>query len=217
MTYFQEVASVTKGDEDFSKALKDPLYSRVREALYSDHTCNGVSELENLTENNDKQAKDASQDENVEENVNMDHIVINSPAEEDSAGGNENITCEIEEIDEEDGEKGENLPRDDRKQCDSPSNPVLQKRFDNKNNKVVISRDVQQALATLEQAISFIRENQWNLDSRWSSCGANTEKPLGTDKHDAEELKISTELPRKESTERTSYEHSNSYNNRGSR
>ncbi|KAH0721139.1 hypothetical protein KY290_006057 [Solanum tuberosum] len=34
--YKKEVASVAKGDEDFSKALKDPLYARIREALYSD-------------------------------------------------------------------------------------------------------------------------------------------------------------------------------------
>nr|GMD88016.1 uncharacterized protein LOC109150185 [Ipomoea batatas] len=216
--YKKEVASVTKGDEDFSKALKDPLYSRVREALYSDHPCNGASVLENSMGNIDKQAKDASQDENV----NMDHIVINSQAEEeeeeDSAGGNETIPCEIEEIDEGDVEKSENSPEDDREQCDSPSNPVLHECFSSKNNKVVISREVQQALATLEKAISFIRENQWNVDAR-PSCGANAEKPLGAvDKHDVEEVKISAELPRKESTERTSsYEHSNSYSNRGSR
>ncbi|XP_019153637.1 PREDICTED: uncharacterized protein LOC109150185 [Ipomoea nil] len=207
--YKKEVASVTRGDEDFSKALKDPLYSRVREALYSDHTCNGAPVLENLTGNSDKQAKDESRDENV----NMDHIVINSPA-----GGNENVSCEIEEIDEEDGEKSENLPKDDREQCDSPSNPVLHKCFNSKSNEVVISRDVQQALATLEKAIAFIRENQLDLDAR-PSCGANAKKPLGTvDKHDVEEVKFSAELPGKESTETTSsYEHSNSYSSRGSR
>ncbi|XP_009626382.1 uncharacterized protein [Nicotiana tomentosiformis] len=46
--YKKEVASVAKGDEDFSNALKDPLYARIRKALYSDNISNGNAALELL-------------------------------------------------------------------------------------------------------------------------------------------------------------------------
>ncbi|XP_060196598.1 uncharacterized protein LOC132625944 isoform X2 [Lycium barbarum] len=46
--YKKEVASVPKGDEDFSKALKDPLYARIRKALCSDNIPNGNTALELL-------------------------------------------------------------------------------------------------------------------------------------------------------------------------
>ncbi|CAN4089655.1 unnamed protein product [Withania somnifera] len=44
--YKKEVASVTKGDEDFSVTLKDALYARIRKALYSDNIPNGNAALE---------------------------------------------------------------------------------------------------------------------------------------------------------------------------
>ncbi|KAK4380665.1 hypothetical protein RND71_002527 [Anisodus tanguticus] len=46
--YKKEVSSVTKGDEDFGDALKDPLYARIRKALYSDNMANGNAALELL-------------------------------------------------------------------------------------------------------------------------------------------------------------------------
>ncbi|KAF3663106.1 putative DEAD-box ATP-dependent RNA helicase 37-like isoform 1 [Capsicum annuum] len=44
--YKKEVASVTKGDQDFSNVLKDTLYARIRKALYSDNIPNGDATLE---------------------------------------------------------------------------------------------------------------------------------------------------------------------------
>lgn len=57
----QEVASVSKGDEDFSKALKDVQYKRIREALYKDSKSNGDVEVEGLKKNNDMQTNDTDE------------------------------------------------------------------------------------------------------------------------------------------------------------
>ncbi|KAF9664847.1 hypothetical protein SADUNF_Sadunf16G0060600 [Salix dunnii] len=42
--YQKAVASVSNNDEDYSKALKDPMYARIREALYSTENANVVVE-----------------------------------------------------------------------------------------------------------------------------------------------------------------------------
>ncbi|CAH9068359.1 unnamed protein product [Cuscuta epithymum] len=53
--YKKEVASVSIGDEDFSKALKGLQYNRIREALYSDSKSNGDFEVQDQDKNNDSQ------------------------------------------------------------------------------------------------------------------------------------------------------------------
>ncbi|CAN4113928.1 unnamed protein product [Withania somnifera] len=60
--YKKEVTSVTKGDEDFSDALKDALYARIRKALYSDNIPNVNAALE--------QKKDVCQVDGERRNVN---------------------------------------------------------------------------------------------------------------------------------------------------
>ncbi|KAI3870307.1 hypothetical protein MKX03_029696 [Papaver bracteatum] len=45
--YQKTVASVAKGDEDFEEALKDPLYVRIREGLYSGKKLKNISENKN--------------------------------------------------------------------------------------------------------------------------------------------------------------------------
>ncbi|KAJ0857757.1 putative START-like domain superfamily protein [Helianthus annuus] len=47
--YKKKVATVTKGDVDFSKALKDPFYGNIREALYSENKfSNGILEQKEI-------------------------------------------------------------------------------------------------------------------------------------------------------------------------
>ncbi|XP_026427458.1 uncharacterized protein LOC113323382 isoform X1 [Papaver somniferum] len=45
--YQKTVASVAKGDEDFEEALKNPLYVRIREGLYSGEKLKNISENKN--------------------------------------------------------------------------------------------------------------------------------------------------------------------------
>ena len=64
--FLQEVASVAKGDEDFSNALKDPLYDRIRKALYSDSLPddNGALELQDLKEETHASLDEGARDSN---------------------------------------------------------------------------------------------------------------------------------------------------------
>ncbi|XP_019186847.1 PREDICTED: uncharacterized protein LOC109181502 isoform X1 [Ipomoea nil] len=187
--YKKEVASVCRGDEDFSEALKGVQYKRIREALYSD------IEVEGVKRNNDIQTNDTDENEIQEEEV------------RDCVTGNRNICGEIEEVDEEDGGKAGTVDEDTQNQ-DSPRNQILQGGSTTRNKKIAISPEVQQALATLEKAISFIRENRCNSNFK-SMCRSNIEdsKFSGFNQIYMNGTGTTTEISRKESVEITSYEH----------
>ncbi|XP_031103958.1 uncharacterized protein LOC116007429 isoform X1 [Ipomoea triloba] len=191
--YKKEVASVCRGDEDFSEALKGVQYKRIREALYSDCNANGDIEAEGVKTNNDMQTSDTDENEIQEEEVR--DCVHHSPSED------RNICGEIEEVDEEDGGKAGTV--------DSPRNQIVQGGGSTtRNKKIAISPEVQQALATLEKAISFIRENGCNSNFK-SMCRSNIEdsKFSGFNQIRMNGIATTTEISRKESVEITSYEH----------
>ncbi|MCD7451527.1 hypothetical protein HAX54_012513 [Datura stramonium] len=73
--YKKEVASVTKGDEDFSDALKDQLYARIRKALYSDNIPNGNAALE--------QKKDVCQLDEERTNDKEARVILDEEARND--------------------------------------------------------------------------------------------------------------------------------------
>nr|GMD46312.1 uncharacterized protein LOC109181502 isoform X1 [Ipomoea batatas] len=196
--YKKEVASVCRGDEDFSEALKGVQYKRIREALYSDCKANGDIEVEGVKRNNDMQTSDTDENEIQEEEVR--DCVHRSPYE-NAVTGDTNIRGEIEEVDEEDGGKAGTV--------DSPRNQIVQGGGSTtRNKKIAISPEVQQALATLEKAISFIRENGCNSNFK-SICRSNIEdsKFSGFNQICMNGIATTTEILRKESVEITSYEH----------
>ncbi|GAA0153480.1 hypothetical protein LIER_11706 [Lithospermum erythrorhizon] len=86
MKIFKEVASVSRGDEDFSKVLKDPQYERIREALYSDSTplnkveADEINQVGGYTEIQDRKAKD---DEDIEQGIHNDDL-SSKPNNEDT-------------------------------------------------------------------------------------------------------------------------------------
>ncbi|XP_059296160.1 uncharacterized protein LOC132049403 isoform X2 [Lycium ferocissimum] len=167
--YKKEVASVAKGDEDFSKALKDPMYARIREALYSDKIPNGdiALELQDLKSNVvpvDEETRTYNDEKCPEQKVHRDNCITNLPEQENFEVRDKNIHGEIEEIEVEASEKVEHLYEDDRKVCDSPVNQLVQKSTENKN--FGISPEVKQALGTLDEAISIIREYRCKLETR---------------------------------------------------
>ncbi|CAH9117754.1 unnamed protein product [Cuscuta europaea] len=174
--YKKEVASVSIGDEDFSKALKDLQYNRIREALYSDSKSNGDFEVEDRDKNNDSQT-----------NVTNEHEVQG-----------EKICGEIEENNEEDSGEARAVNKCYQKQDSPRKNQIIEEVSISEIKKVDISPEVQQALATLEKAISFIR----NANTIRSTIQANIENSQGSD--ETKDSKFS----RKESTEiTTSCEH----------
>ncbi|XP_016487414.2 uncharacterized protein LOC107807522 isoform X1 [Nicotiana tabacum] len=205
--YKKEVASVAKGDKDFSKALMDPMYARIREALYSDNLPNSdeASELLDLK-------KDAVPlDENrPEANVHRDNCILKAR--------DKNIHGEIEEIEDETCGKIEHQNEDERKVHDSPVNKLVQKVTKNKN--VGISPEVKQALGTLEKAISVIREYRHNLDIKTvlnatvkseeaEADSLKDSKSSDSDK-DCRNIGECGEVTKQEFREETSYEHRNS-------
>lgn len=178
----QEVASVAKGDEDFSKALKDPMYARIREALYCDKIPNGdiALEMQDLKKNA------VPLDEETRTNY-------------DERCPEQKVHSEIEVIEDEACEKIEYQNQDDRNIHDSPVNQLVQKTRQNEN--VGVSPEVKQALETLDKAISIIREYRYNLETSTVSDTSITSLEA-----EADRLKDS----KQEFREATSYEHRNS-------
>ncbi|VFQ59242.1 unnamed protein product [Cuscuta campestris] len=145
--YKKEVASVSRGDEDFSNALKDPMYNRIREALYSHDKSNGHK-------NNYNQTNVTNEHEFPEK---VQHCAVHSPSE-NSVTRDEKICGEIEEIVGEDNEEAGTVNMDSQKH-DSPLKNQIRKEDPIAENSIGVSPEVQRALAKLEMAISFIRNS----------------------------------------------------------
>ncbi|XP_049400570.1 uncharacterized protein LOC125864589 isoform X2 [Solanum stenotomum] len=194
--YKKEVASVAKGDEDFSKALKDPLYARIREALYSDKI---PLELQDMRKNA----------------VPLDE---ETRRKNDEKCPEQKVHSEIEEIEDEACEKIEYQNQDDRNIHYSPVNQLVQK--PSKHENVSISPEVKQALVTLNKAISIIREYRFNLEIRTvpdtnimsvegETYSLQDSKSSEADK-DGRNVGDFGVIPKQEFREATSYEHRNS-------
>lgn len=135
----QEVASISKGSADFSKALKDPFYARVREALFSKEvSIVAAPELEAQLNGKFHPLEEQQQEVGEEEEV------INGNISDKSSHG------EIEEIGE-----------DAIESSNSPVNHPSAKRVCTGNHsKVFIRPQVEEALRTLDKAISFLKEHK---------------------------------------------------------
>ncbi|XP_023760915.1 uncharacterized protein LOC111909341 [Lactuca sativa] len=146
--YKKEVASVCKGDEDFSMALKDPCYHRIREALY----------LENNEQN----------EVSKQEDIKIVHEILEQQRDEDIKElKTQNPVCEIEEIEE--SEKPHEDSNNNGKEVNEDSN----KKIIVGRKQVIISPEVNQALGTLEKVISIFREIGFNPRSMSLSRFAN--------------------------------------------
>nr|APR64125.1 hypothetical protein [Populus tomentosa] len=114
--YQKAVASVSNYDEDYSKALKDPMYARIREALYSTENADVV--VEGKVYNSDAsilQKEHSTEDVegnlgDVELNIHGDNDAIKDFSENAEVVVNKSF-CEIEEENNEEsrGLKDENL------------------------------------------------------------------------------------------------------------
>ncbi|KAF8096481.1 hypothetical protein N665_0307s0012 [Sinapis alba] len=130
--YKKAVASVAKFDEDYSKALADPLYTEIRQALYS--TDKVVVEKEPKLEVNG----DSMQKKDEHEN-------------EKDASENEHVHCRraVPEIEEDDDDFEESVSSQERN--------VNGKTHVDKRRQFCISPEVRQALGTLDRVIYMVR------------------------------------------------------------
>jgi hypothetical protein len=166
--------------EEFSNALGDPLYARIREALYSTTTSGSVdvnsTELqqvarihpaENLVESKQGGEKDASKEDKRNQCLNnFTSLTMDATVLEDGKVfgeivdlGKEEIMQSVEDVDKVNGILDE-------------VGPIVQKG----KRSVFIRSDVEQALETLEKAISMVREYRFHVDTA-SSSFAKEESP----------------------------------------
>lgn len=179
--YQKVVASVMSSDkEEFSKALGDPLYARIREALYS--TTTSASEVANsgelqqvakihpaeyLVESKPGGEKDAFEEDKISQCANNDM----SPTMDATELENSKAFGEIVELDKEDIIQS---VEDDEKVSVIPNKEVGT--IAQKGKSIFIRSDVKQAIETLDKAISMIRE--YRLHSEMASTSfANEESP----------------------------------------
>lgn len=180
--YQKVVASVMSSDkEEFSKALGDPLYARIREALYS--TTTSASEVANsgelqqvakihpaeyLVESKPGGEKDASEEDKISQCSNNDiSPTMDAAGLENSKAFGEIVELGKEEIIQsaEDDEKVSVIPNEE-------VGAIAQKG----KRSIFIRSDVKQAIETLDKAISMIRE--YRLHSEMASTSfANEESP----------------------------------------
>lgn len=179
--YQKVVASVMSSDkEEFSKALGDPLYARIREALYS--TTTSASEVANsgelqqvakihpaeyLVESKPGGEKDASEEDKISQCANNDM----SPTMDATELENSKAFGEIVELDKEDIIQS---VEDDEKVSVIPNKEVGT--IAQKGKSIFIRSDVKQAIETLDKAISMIREYRLHSEMA-SSSFANEESP----------------------------------------
>ncbi|XP_004303387.1 PREDICTED: uncharacterized protein LOC101299210 [Fragaria vesca subsp. vesca] len=221
--YQKVVSSKLNRDEDYSKALRGPLYSRIREALSSLHESKRLVEGKKLHD-------DASNlfEEHLTKNkmndlklVNMDEKVHNellasesTPDDAHFTGGN---TCEIEEVESEESkteeiesEKSkieEVQSKESRQLEDQTSNRIPERGHINGKRNVFISPEVEQAIRTIDKVILKVR--QYRFSAEMPSSGFNTEvsgkekdggnpKSLEDEIHSSEHLSA---VPKPEDTE----------------
>ncbi|GLT96353.1 hypothetical protein SLE2022_139790 [Rubroshorea leprosula] len=189
--YQKAVASVSNYDEDYSKVLNDPLYARIREALYtikeSHNTLEG-QELKNETciqddEHFIKETLDVTGNMKQEGHVNAH---IDEPSPDIAKGAKRTSFGEIEEEENEestfvDGEIEEKGEESTNVECQAiekslASIPADRNQVNNKRN-IRIRPEVQQALGTLEKAISIVREYGHNSQTKAISSGFPEESP----------------------------------------
>lgn len=128
----QSVASVAKFDEDYSRALADPLYTKIRQALYS--TDNASEEEPKLEANEVNGDKEHDNDEDVGE---IEHVHCRKT---------------VPEIEEEEYDDFEESISSEEGNINGKTNGDIRRRF-------CISPEVKQALGTLDRVIYMVRTN----------------------------------------------------------
>ncbi|KAM0024676.1 putative START-like domain superfamily protein [Helianthus debilis subsp. tardiflorus] len=203
--YKKKVSSVSKGDADFSKVLEEPFYGLIREALYSENNLQNETfkpkEIKNIDEVLEQKETEIVDGVSEQETVKIGQPEEHCTAEEQELKNHRSVN-EIEEIE----ETGCSHEDDDDDDNNSDRLFVVGKK------DIIISSEVNQALATLEKVISVFREVGFNprslsLSRFINNVFANLEDDKSNDsKHFVNELTV-----------RNSLESRNSFSSRRSR
>ena len=215
----QAVSSMFKSDEDFSKALGDPLYTKIREALYSTNVSKRSVEGKELKsdacilpeEHLIGSTQDDMRDTNPEVNITY-HVSESEPKNARVADSKA-----FGEIEEEESEESRHFEEDSKDIDQISTEEFIESSNVNGNRKILIRPEVEQALGTLEKVISMVREFGFNAQTRFSS-GVTSEEPpimekgLLKDSNSSEDERVCSngevivEVSKKEIIERTSQE-----------
>ena len=165
---------MSKGDEDFGKALRDPVYDRTREALYSDNRQLGSApenfQIESCVVPEEHVTKPMQAEERImdgpmqaekrptEDGKVFSDIRATESFSEDRVATDSKDCSEIEEIEEEQIDKNGHLEQDKKEMYTPAKKETEEKCCVNYKNQIAISSEAKRALETLEKAISFIRE-----------------------------------------------------------
>ncbi|XP_059668630.1 uncharacterized protein LOC132313728 [Cornus florida] len=231
--YQKEVASVYKGDQEFGEALKDPMYTRIREALCSENKDSGDLEPEDLKSDacilHEEQLIEIMQAEegNVEKKVlDSDHAA--ESFSEDVVSMDHRAPGEIEEVEEDEIEESRHLEEEGKKIYIPLSKQIAERCCDNNKSQVTIRPEVEQALGTLEKVISIFKEYGFNPKTRSLHRFTNNdfqnleesavnESKSSNNSQICSNVGVRVEASKDEMVERTSYEPRNSSGSQASR
>ncbi|XP_010557988.1 PREDICTED: uncharacterized protein LOC104826799 isoform X2 [Tarenaya hassleriana] len=168
--YKKAVDSVAKVDEDYSKALADPLYTRIRQALYSVETCeenepgsrefvDPRDEIVRQTEGDEQNGKFLTKSEPDEERRNE---MQDLPFSDVHGRENEPVHRRrgFSEIEEEECEESFDLKDGSEAQI-------------NGKRRFCVSPEVKQALGTLERAITMVRKYRTDTQGQSTSSSSS--------------------------------------------
>ncbi|KAK9079237.1 hypothetical protein SSX86_000907 [Deinandra increscens subsp. villosa] len=172
--YKKKVASVTKGDVDFSKVLTDPFYGRIREALYSDNNLsNGVLKqketkivdgvlehkkikiVDGVSEHKEIKIVDGVSEHKeikiVDGVLEQETVKVGQPEEQCTTMKKAKDQWKVSEIQEVEETRRSH-------EDDNNNNNISNRLLVDGKKEVIISPEVIQALGTLEKVISAFRE-----------------------------------------------------------
>ncbi|XP_023539673.1 uncharacterized protein LOC111800288 isoform X1 [Cucurbita pepo subsp. pepo] len=235
--YQKVVASMFKSDEDFMKALKDPLYIHINEALYRKNQQDkafGEKQLgsptdktgihpfpeeqpENSTEELQESSTEELQESSTEEQPEnlMEDQKVNVELAKTVMEANEKET--FGEIEEEESNKTVILGRTVAENCNFKDQRIS-----------IISPEVEKALQTLDEVINMMRKGRFNGEAKAGSCLSDekppdiekdTEKNSSTseDRNVHPKVELFASLSRKQTAERASDEPPRTSSNHSSR
>ncbi|XP_076952953.1 uncharacterized protein LOC143626903 [Bidens hawaiensis] len=165
--YKKKVASVAKGDADFSSVLKEPFYGHIREALYTENKLSNrlleekeIDIVDGVLEQKEIKIVDGVLEQKEIKNddvvLEQETVKVGQPDEHCTTKKEEydpRPVSEIEEV-EETGRSHENNDDDEN----SNNNNIRNGLFVDGKKEIIISSEVNQALGTLETVISVFRE-----------------------------------------------------------
>lgn len=217
--YQKVVSSTFKSDEDFSNALRDPLYAKIREAMYSTNVLKETVEVEEpktdactLSEEHPVESKQDDTRETNQEVYSDCHISELEP--KDARATSRKAFGEIEE---EESQESRHFEEDSEDIDNIPTKEFRESFHVNGTGNILVRPEVEQALGTLDKVISVFRERGFNAETGFSSGFVgeqppNVKKGLVRDSNSSKDDtvcsngEVSLDIPKRESIERTSQE-----------